>query len=167
MIAFIDDHRSTYGVEPICPSPALAVDPWRDRIDALGIDGAADRPVDLPRACGAACRSGPGLASRPAGPDAHGADPAGACGQRRGIRRPQGLAAARPGRHRGGPLHGGTPDATDGSAWRRQGQGDQDHDRRQGLALPGGQGEPPVPGAAAECSASGALAPAAAQSDRP
>ena len=46
-------------------------------------------------------------------------------------RRPTPLvrAAARPGRHRGGALHGGTSDATDGSAWRRQGQGDQDHDR--------------------------------------
>ena len=27
MIGFIDDHRGAYGVEPICPSPALAVDP--------------------------------------------------------------------------------------------------------------------------------------------
>jgi hypothetical protein len=48
MIAFIDEHRDAYGVEPICPSPAPAGDPLRDRIDASGIDGAADRPVDLP-----------------------------------------------------------------------------------------------------------------------
>ena len=29
MTAFIDDHRGTYGVEPICPSPAVAGDPLR------------------------------------------------------------------------------------------------------------------------------------------
>ncbi len=54
------------------------------------------------------------------------------------------------GRHCGGPLHGGTPDATHGAAWRRAGQGGQDHDRRQGRTLPSGQGEPAVPRAAAE-----------------
>ena len=56
----------------------------------------------------------------------------------------------RPGGHRGGALHGGAPDAADGPARRRARQGGQDHDRRQGRALPGGQGEPAVPGAAAE-----------------
>ena len=60
------------------------------------------------------------------------------------------MAAARPGRGCGCPLHGCTPDAHHGAARGRAGKGNQNHDRRQGRALPGGQGEPAVPGAAAE-----------------
>ena len=62
------------------------------------LQGAADRPVDLPRPCRAARRSGQGLAPGPAGRWSLAADPAGHRGELRGLRRPQGLAAARAGK---------------------------------------------------------------------
>jgi putative transposase len=105
MIAFIDAHRAVHGVEPICRVPPIAPSTYHAHV-------------------------------------ARRADPAkGSAWVRRDARlrveirrvfdenygvygvRPQGLAAARPGGHRGGPLHGGAPDAADGPARRRPRQG--------------------------------------------
>jgi transposase len=72
--------------------------PW-GRAD---LQGAADRPVDVPQ---------PHCPSR--------AHPAGLGGELPGLRCPQGLAAARPGGDRGGAVHRGATDARDGVERRR------------------------------------------------
>ena len=131
MIAFIDDHREVYGVEPICGMLRIAPSTYHAHV-AQRADPARASP-----------RARQDLALMEQIRRVHAAN-FGVYGARKVWRQ---LA---PGGHRGGPLHGGTPDAADGPAWRRARQGDQDHDRRQGGALPGGQGEPAVPGAAAE-----------------
>jgi hypothetical protein len=96
MIAFIDDHREVYGVEPICRMLRIAPSTYHAH---------------------AAQRADPARASPRTRQD---------LALMEQIRRVhaanfevQGLAAARPGGHCGGALHGGTPDATGGSAWRR------------------------------------------------
>ena len=74
--------------------------------------------------------------SRRAGPRraARSRDRSGARRELRRLRRPEGVAAAEPRRHRGGPLHGGAADAParPGRGGPRQGQ--THHDRRPGRA---------------------------------
>ena len=52
--------------------------------------------------------------------------------QLRRLRRPEGVAAAEPGRHRGRPVHGGTADAPSSGCAARSGQGQAHHDRGPG-----------------------------------
>ncbi len=116
MIAFIDDHRALYGVEPIC------------RVSA-------DRPVDVPGPCRTAGRSWPAAASGQARCGADGRDPARARSQLRRLRGPEGLAATRPRGDRGGALHGRPADAGDGLGRRRPGAQGPDHRSRSGGGL--------------------------------
>ncbi len=92
MVAFIDDHRAEL----------------RGRAD---LRGAADRPVDVLRSEGPGGRSGAPAAAIAARRAAGGRDPARVRRELRRLRRPQGVAAARPRRDRGRPLHGGAADA--------------------------------------------------------
>ena len=95
MIAFIDEHRDAYGVEPICRVLPIAPSTYHAH---------------------AARRADPDQAAGPsqAGCGAHGRDPARVRGELPRLRRAQGLAAARPRGDRGRPLHGRAADAGDG-----------------------------------------------------
>lgn len=53
MKAFIDEHRDAYGVV------------LRQAQDEADLQGAADRPVDVPCPCRTACRSEPGYRHGP------------------------------------------------------------------------------------------------------
>ena len=77
MIAFIDEHRAVYGVEPICRVLPIAPSTYHAH---------AARRADPAQA------AGPGAARR----ELCGRDPAGLGGELPGLRRAQGLAAARP-----------------------------------------------------------------------
>ena len=105
MIAFIDDHRAAYGVV------------LREPQDEADLQSAADRPVNVPCSRRAAGRpeeaAGPGQAGR----GADGRDPARVRGELPRLRRAQGLAATRPRRNRGRPLHRGAADAGDRLGW--------------------------------------------------
>ena len=108
MIAFIDEHREAYGVEPICRVLPIAPSTYHAH---------------------AARRADPGKLPARAKSDAMLAIE---------IRRvfeanfcvygAQGLAATRPGGDQGGPLHGRAPDADDGPARSRAGQEGAHHD---------------------------------------
>ena len=130
MIAFIDEHRAVYGVEPICRVLPIAPSTYHAH--------AARGPIPRAR------RPGRGATRRWPG------DPAGLGGELPGLRRAQGVAAVEARRHRGGALHGGAADAADGPAGRRSWQAGEDDDQRPGGAMPARPGEPAVPGAAAE-----------------
>ena len=65
-------------------------------------------------------------------------------------RRAQGLVAAAPRGGRGGPVHRGAADASDGAAGRGARQDREDHDPGPGRAVPAGPREAPVPRARAE-----------------
>ena len=130
MIAFIDAHREVYGVEPICRVLPIAPSTYHER---------AARRADAGRL--------PPRAQR----DAR---------LREGIRRVweenfrvygvrkvwqqlrrEGIAVA---------LHDGAADAADGTGRRDPGQAGEDDDQQSGGPLPARQGEPAVPGVAAE-----------------
>ena len=81
MIAFIDDHRAVHGVEPICRELPIAPSTYHAH---------AARRADPSKA--PAARAPRRRPSRP--------DPAGLGGELPGLRRAQGLAAARPRRDR-------------------------------------------------------------------
>jgi transposase InsO family protein len=133
MIAFIDGHRQAYGVEPICRVLRIAPSTYHAR---------------------AACRADPARASARRRRDAALGDEIrrvraanfGVYGVRKVWRQlgREGISVAR---------------CTVARLMRRMGlrgvlrgrEGDQDDGVRQGHALPGRQGEPAVPGAAAEC----------------
>ena len=61
-----------------------------------------------------------------------------------GLRRAQGLAAARPGRDRGGALHDRPADATDGAVGRDPRQSNKDDDRQSRRTLPARQEPAPA-----------------------
>ena len=131
MIAFIDDHRQAYGVEPICKVMPIA-------------------PSDLSCPCRKAGRSRQAIGAGAAGRDPQGRDPACLRGELRRLWRAQGLAAIAP-RGRGyRPMHRGATDAEHGPARRDPRQAGQNHDQRQGRAVSAGSCQPPVPGAQAE-----------------
>ena len=98
MVAFIDEHRGAYGVEPICSA-------------------AADRPVDVLRAAGSrrpirrGARRGP---RRDA--ELCAADPACLARELLRLRGAKDLASAEPRGHPRGALHGRAADAPAGSA---------------------------------------------------
>ncbi len=131
MIAFIDDHREAL---------------W-GRAD---LRGAADRPIDLSRPCRQAGRSVAlsARAKRDAGTDAEIARVFEENFEVYGVRKVwrqlqrEGLEVAR--------CTVDAPDAADGSAGRDPRQAGQDHDQRQGGAVPARPRQPPVPGATAE-----------------
>ena len=97
MVAFIDDHRGEYGVEPICAVLPIAPSTYYAH---------KAREADPVAALGA----GPARRAAPAG------DPAGLEAELPGLRRAEGLAAAEPGGHPRGPLHGRAPDGRAGPA---------------------------------------------------
>ena len=125
MIAFIDDHRGAYGVEPICeccrsphrpitPMPPDGADP--SRLPARVKRDASLMP-EIPRVFEENF-------------------------QVYGVRKVWRQLRAR---GRGsGPLHGWAADANDGFARRYSWQDGQDHDQRQGGAVPAGPREPAV-----------------------
>ena len=103
MVAFIDEHRDVYGVEPICAR-------------------AADRPVDVLRAQGPA-RSIPSSARRGPSATTRWCSRSSACGTRTiasTAPRRSGGSSARG--DRGRALHGGAADARDGPAGRGAGR---------------------------------------------
>ena len=130
MIAFIDDHREAYGVEPICKVLPIAPSTYHAHV--------AKR-----RRSGDSCRRGrsgmtalkPEIAAR-------------LRRELRGLRRAQGLAAAAARGLRRRPLHGRAADAEPGPAGRDPRQAGAHHDQRQGGAVPARPGEPAVPCAA-------------------
>ena len=107
-IAFIDDHRAAYGVEPICKVLPIAPSTYHAH---------------------AAHRSDPARASARARPR-YGAvprDPPRVRGALPRLWRAPGVAAARARGHHGRPLHGRAADAADGPAWRGPGPQHADH----------------------------------------
>ena len=131
MIAFIDDHRDVYGVEPICRDLPIAPSTYHAH---------AARRADPEPCTGARQRRDLAFAAR-----------SGGSGRRTsGLRRPQGLAAARPRGRRRGALHRRPPDAPDGPARDCSRKISENHDQRQGGALSARPGEPGLQGAGAE-----------------
>ena len=132
MVAFIDAHRATFGVEPIC-----AV--------------AADRPVGVLRAT----RLGSGIPA-PAGASPAGRQPGGAhcprlAGAPGGLRGPEDLEAAAAGGRSRGPLHGRAADAAPRAGRGGAGPGVPADDRAgRHDPAPAGSGHAPVHGGAAE-----------------
>ena len=92
MVGFIDAHRATYGVEPICAVLPIAPSLYYER-------KARQRDPAAPARAGAAGRR-PGRAHPPR-----------VAGEPGGLRGPQGLEAAAARRAGRGPLHGGAADA--------------------------------------------------------
>ncbi len=86
MIAYIDEHRDRYGVEPICTQLPIA-------------------PSTLPRREGASS-FGPSAARR----RAEASDRPGARGELRGLRWQEGMAAAQARGDQRRPVHGAAPD---------------------------------------------------------
>ena len=129
MIAFIDDHREAYGVEPICKVLPIAPSTYHAHVA---------RRADPATAAGAGA----------AGRGSEGRDPARVRGELPRLWRAQGLAAVAAGGLRRRPLHRGPADADHGPSGRDPRQAGADHDQRQGRALPARSREPPVPGAA-------------------
>ena len=111
---------------------------------------AADRPVDVPCPCHRPTRAGPGVRPRPAGRRAAPRDRAGARRELRRLRRAQGVEAAASRGRRGGPVHRGAADASDGVAGRGAGEDREDDGPEPGSTLPAGPREPTVPRALAE-----------------
>ena len=95
MVGFIDAHRATFGVEPICAVLPIAPSVYYDR-------KARERDPAPPARAG------------PAGRGAGRAHPSGVAGTSGGLRRPQGLEAAPPRRTSRRPLYGGAADAAAG-----------------------------------------------------
>ena len=130
MIAFINEHRDTYGVEPICKVLPIAPSTYRlhagRQRDPSLLPDRARRDLVLMEEIKARLRD-----------------------ELLGLWRPQGLApvtARRPGR---GPLHRRAADARFRPCRGDQGQAGEDHGQRQGSGVPARQGEPAVPGARA------------------
>ena len=119
---------------------------------------AAYRPVDLPRPCGRACRSG--LVTRPdQARSREGRHSARFRGELRRLRGVQGVAAARAGGNERRSMHGGSADAADGPARHGAGPRGPYHRQQSCGRLPAGPGEPAVPGAPAECAMAVGLYP--------
>ncbi len=149
---------STRRGDPI-PQEAGASGTGRDRLHRhaprhlrgrADLQAAADRPVDVPRARGAACRSLEAAGPRQARRRAARPHPAGLERALPGLWGEEGLAAAAPRGDRGGPLHGGATDAGDGAARGHSWQHGADHDPGQGRTLPARSGQPGLQGAAAD-----------------
>ena len=131
MIAFIDDHRGAYGVEPICEVLPIAPSTYHThaarRADPSRLPARAKRDASLmPEIARVFEENFPGLW------------------------RAKGLAAVATQRPGSCPLHCWAPDANDGFARCCPWQAGQDHDQRQGGAVPAGPREPAVQGTAAE-----------------
>jgi hypothetical protein len=135
-----------------CARPAR-ISPWRSSTAGRGHDrvhrrpsgrlrgradlqGAADRPVHLPRPCRPARRPRPAAGAGSKRRDADESDPARARGELRRLRRAQGLAATRPRGDRGRPLHGGAADADHGLGGGGARTGGPHHHPRSGGGLP-------------------------------
>ena len=131
MIAFIDDHREAYGVEPICRVLPIAPSTYHEHVaqrrDPARLSARARRDLELK----------PEIAPR-------------LRRELRGLRRAQGLAADAARGLRRRPLHGGAADARDGPAGRDPRQAGAHDDQRQGRAVPAGPRQPAVPCAGAE-----------------
>jgi hypothetical protein len=109
MIAFIDDHRAAYGVEPICKVLPIASSTYHAH---------AARRADPKRAL-ARARSDAALCreiQRVENFQVYGRSTAG-------------LAAVEAGGHRGGTLHGGAPDAATGAEGRNARQAGENDDQ--------------------------------------
>src|SRR5690349_15883258 len=91
MIAFIDDHRAAYGVEPICRILPIAPSTYHGHAARRGIPA----------------NPGPRAAGRRVAPG----DPPRLGGELPGVRGSPGLAAAAPRGDGCGPLHHCAPDA--------------------------------------------------------
>ncbi len=119
MIAFIDDHRGAHGVEPICKVLPIAPSTYHAHV---------------------AKRRDPARLSARARQDAALKIEVRRVFDRElpGLWRAQGLAAAQARRLRRCPLYRGATDAGHGFARRDPRQTRQDHDQRQGRAMPAG-----------------------------
>ena len=126
MIAFIDDHREAYGVEPICKVLPIAPSTYRAH---------------------AAKRADPAKLSARAKQDAIRRSRSGVSSRRTSTStRAQGLAAIAPGGRGYRPMHRRATDAEHGPARRDPRQACQKHDRRHGRTVSAGSGQPPVQG---------------------
>ena len=126
MIAFIDDHRQAYGVEPICKVLPIAPSTYHAHL--------ARRARSLPSA-----RQGPPRRR------SEGRDPARVRGELPRLWRAQDLAAIAAERLLRRALHGRPVDAGHGHSGGDPGQAFADNDQRQGSPLSAGSCEPAVP----------------------
>jgi len=115
MVAFIDEYRAEYGVEPICDELPIASATYYEQ---------KAREAEPERQPPRVRRDGRTLARDPARPG----------GELPGLWRPQGLVATRPRGHHRCPLHGRAVDATSRAEGRRAWAQVPDHDqcRRRG-----------------------------------
>ena len=131
MIAFVDDHRASYGVEPICRLLPIAPSTYRAhatvRREPARASARARRDAEL----------------RPEIARVH-AENFGVYGVRKVWRQLHREGV------RGGPVHRGAADASDGVAGRGAGEDREDDGPEPGSTLPAGPREPTVPRALAE-----------------
>ena len=141
MIAFIDDHRASYGALPIRRVLPIAPQAYHAHVarrrDPARASARARRDAELRSEIARVHAETFGLS-----------------------RRSEGLAAARARGRRGGPLHGGAADADHGPAGRCARQAGAHHHPRQGAAVPAGPREPAVPRARAGSALGQRLRPA-------
>ena len=131
MIAFIDDHR-------------------RGAWGRADLQGAADRPVDLPRPCRQARRSLSAVGSGTTGCSLERRDPARVRGELPRLWRAQSLAAIAAGRLRCRALHGRPADEGHGPSRAHSRQTAPHDGERQGRTLSAGSCESPVQCSGAE-----------------
>ena len=130
MIAFIDEHRASYGVEPICRELPIAPSTYHAEIARRADPSKAPPRVRRDVALRGEVRR--------------------VWEEKFGVRRAQGLASARPRGRQRRALHRRPSDAPDGPAGDGSGKISENHDQRQGDALSPRPGEPGLQGTGAQ-----------------